>query len=198
MHPTTTIPSPLAQATLTAPIPAGDDTTLVQQAQKDPAAFDTLYRRHVHRVYRYLVVRLGSHQDAQALTAQTFQTALATLRRYPGQGTVAGWLLGIARQKAANHLYGRGWQPERTTADDLMSLTEWPDPANSIAQLAGKLQMLSADRAEALSLRLFGNLEMGEIARLLGKNEEAVRLLVHSGLLDLQRHLKPTQEAAPC
>jgi RNA polymerase sigma-70 factor (ECF subfamily) len=196
MLPTPTIPTYQAMPALVAPGTADDDTPLVKQAQKDPAAFDSLYRQHVHRVYRYLVVRLGSHQDAQALTAQTFQTALATIRRYPSQGTFAGWLLGIARQKAANHIYGKGWkpdwQPEREPADNLAGRAE------SIEQIAGTLQMLPADRAEALSLRLFGNLEMGEIARLLGKNEDTARLLVHGGLLDLQNHLKPAQEPVPC
>ena len=121
---------------------------------------------------------------------------LATIRRYPDQGTFAAWLLGIARQKAANHIYRKGWQLEREPADPFAGLGELDGRAESVEQIAGKLQMLPADRAEALSLRLFGDLEMAEIARLMGQREEAVRLLVHSGLLDLQSHLKPSQEAA--
>ena len=110
MLPTPTVPSSQAMAILVAPGAADEDAVLVKQAQKDLSAFDGLYRRHVHRVYRYLVVRVGNRQDAQALTTQTFQTALATIRRFPDQGTFAAWLLGIARQKAANHIYRKGWQ----------------------------------------------------------------------------------------
>ena len=190
MLPTPTISPYQAMANRVAPATADEDSALVRQTQKDLSAFDGLYHRHVHRVYRYLVVRVGDRQDAQALTAQTFQTALATIRHYPNQGTFAAWLLGIARQKAANHLYGKGWQPERAAAAPLTGRTE------TVELVAGKLQMLPADRAEALALRLFGNLEMDEIARLMGKREDAVRLLVHGGLLDLQSHLTPAQEAA--
>jgi RNA polymerase sigma-70 factor, ECF subfamily len=196
MLPTPTISSSQAMTALVVPGAADEDAVLVKQAQKDLSAFDSLYRRHVHRVYRYLVVRVGNRQDAQVLTAQTFQTAQATIRRYPGEGTFAAWLLGIARQKAANHIYGKGWHPERKAADSFTSLDERTGRAESVELLAGILQMLPADRAEALVLRLFGDLEMGEIARLMGKQEEAVRLLVHGGLLDLQSHLKPSQEAA--
>ena len=195
MLPTPTISLYQAMATRVAPA-ADEDSALVRQTQKDLSAFDGLYRRHVHRVYRYLVVRLGNRQDAQALTAQTFQTALATIRRYPNQGTFAAWLLGIARQKAANHLYGKGWQPERAAAAPLTGLDIFTGRAETVELVAGKLQMLPADRAEALALRLFGNLEMDEIARLMGKREDAVRLLVHGGLLDLQSHLTPAPEAA--
>jgi RNA polymerase sigma-70 factor (ECF subfamily) len=193
MFPTPTLSSPPAIGSLAAPAAADEDAPLVQQAQKNLWAFDSLYQRHVHRVYRYLLVRLGSQHEAQLLTAQTFQTAQATIRRYPGQGTFAGWLLGIARQQVANHIYRRGWQPEQELSNNLATFDKQNGRAESAELVADKLQRLPADRAEALALRLFGGLEMGEIARLMVKQEDAVRLLVHNGLLDLQCHLQPSQ-----
>ncbi|MDY7078178.1 MAG: sigma factor [Chloroflexota bacterium] len=52
--------------------PTGDDETLAREATENPAAFAELYRRHLSRVYRYLLVRVGDVHDAQDLTAQTF------------------------------------------------------------------------------------------------------------------------------
>ena len=64
-----------------------------------------------------------------------------------------------------------------------------------IEAVTQKLQTLSPDRAEVISLRLFGGLDIPEIARLMRKQEPAVRMLLHRGLQDLQTRLNPNQEA---
>ncbi|HUM72298.1 MAG TPA: sigma factor-like helix-turn-helix DNA-binding protein [Chloroflexota bacterium] len=58
--------------------------------------------------------------------------------------------------------------------------------------VARKLQTIAPDRAEAISLRLIAGLEVAEVARLMDKNEPAVRMLLHRGLRDLQAQLYPT------
>ncbi|MCB8991483.1 MAG: hypothetical protein H6665_12720, partial [Ardenticatenaceae bacterium] len=63
-----------------------------------------------------------------------------------------------------------------------------------IERVARKLQTIAPDRAEALSLRLFAGLEVSEIARLMEKNEAAVRMLVFRGLRDLQAQLNGLRE----
>ncbi len=63
-----------------------------------------------------------------------------------------------------------------------------------IERVASKLKTLAPDRAEVLSLRLFGGLEVAEIAQLLGKSEASVRMLVYRGLRDLKDQLNPDGE----
>ncbi|MCA9921921.1 MAG: hypothetical protein KC421_06110, partial [Anaerolineales bacterium] len=94
----------------------------------------------------------------------------------------------------------------RRPEEDLETAVSIPDTGNNtealvtqqlqIAQVAEKLRTLAPDRAEALSLRLFGGLEVPEIAHLMGKQEAAVRMLVFRGLRDLQARLNPTVEEA--
>jgi hypothetical protein len=36
---------------------AGDDEALAREARENPTAFAGLYRRHVNRVYRYLLIQ---------------------------------------------------------------------------------------------------------------------------------------------
>ncbi len=169
------------------------DELLVRAAQDDPAVFAELYRRHVDRVYRSLVGRLGDADLAQDLTAQTFLAALEGLRDYRGEGAFAAWLLRIARNKAMDH-----FRRTRRTVP-LEAVADMADPAPSpddvaarrldLAQVAHAFHTLTVERAEAVGLRVFGGLSMAEVGRVMGKSEAAVKMLVQRGLRDLQTQL---------
>ncbi|WP_420641094.1 RNA polymerase sigma factor [Candidatus Leptofilum sp.] len=182
-----------------APVTVEDDRALVQAARAELRAFNELYERHVMRVYRYLLVRVGNVADAEDLTSQTFLVAMENLDKYRGERPFLAWLFGIARHKVADKY--RQQKPELMleAAGELVDTQEAPDSVVSqklqIEAVAEKLQTLSPDRAEAISLRLFGGLGIPEIARLMHKQEPAVRMLLHRGLQDLQTRLNPNQEA---
>jgi RNA polymerase sigma-70 factor, ECF subfamily len=170
-----------------------DDATLLRRARQDEAAYSTLYRRHLHSVYRYLLARTGNEQDAQDLTSQTFLAAWESSHRYRGEGPVRAWLLRIAWHKLNDHWrQHRPWLP-------LEAASEVGDPGSPPEELIGRklriervaaaLRALSPDRAEALSLRLFGGLRVAEVATVMGKSEAAVRMLLHRGLNDLEERL---------
>jgi len=177
-----------------------EDEQLVQQARQTPSQFALLYDRHVTGVYRYLLARVGNLQDAEDLTSQTFLDALENLHRYWGTGDFRAWLFRIARNKAIDHYRKHRrdvWLMEDNDfADDGI---EAPDAAAeqsmALAAVIRQLRNLSPDRAEVISLRLFAELEIKEIAVTLNKPETAVRMLLHRGIRDLQNRINPaTQE----
>ena len=127
----------------------------------------------MNRVYRYLLVRAGDVHDAQDLTAQTFLAALEGIAGYRGRGDFAAWLLGIARRKAADHLPDPNPLPNAVAEQRLR-----------LERVTRALRGLSPDRAEALSLRVFGGLDAAEVGRVMGKSEAAVRMLVHQAVRD--------------
>ncbi len=174
-----------------------DDDALVTRAVCDPDAFAALYRRHLHRVYSYLVAKVGNVHDAEDLTAQTFIAALEDLPQYESRGKFAAWLLSIARHKALNHLRGDGrFAP-------LEVVESWPHAAplpeetveqrQAMDEVASTLQTLSSDRAEALVLRIFGELSLAEVAAVMGRSEAACKMLVHRALQDLRQRLLKEQ-----
>ena len=200
------VPVPTAPLWLTisallteAPATIEDDRALVQAARTDLRAFNGLYERHVTRVYRYLLVRVGNVADAEDLTSQTFLVAMENLDKYRGERPFLAWLFGIARHKVADKYRRQKPEVMLETAGDLVDTQEAPDTLVSqklqIEAVAQKLQTLSPDRAEAISLRLFRGLDIPEIARLMRRQEPAVRMLLHRGLQDLQTRLDPNQEA---
>lgn len=65
--------------------------------QGDRDAFRQLYDRYMSLVFRYVAVRLGSEQDAEDVTADTFINAWQSFSSFEWRGiSVGSWLLRIA------------------------------------------------------------------------------------------------------
>jgi RNA polymerase sigma factor (sigma-70 family) len=77
--------------------PRGDDA-LVAAAVETPEAFGLLYGRYAARVFRYVLSRTGSRDEAADLTQLTFARAFKALPRFrPGRTPFVAWLFRIAR-----------------------------------------------------------------------------------------------------
>ena len=170
-----------------------DDGALARAAQDDRKAFDALYRRYVDQVYRYCYSHVSSHLDAEDLTAQTFLAALQSLPSYSGQGSFAAWLFSIARHKCADHhrwTYANPREPLDASygLEDQASV----DPErralmSSVRDCVRRaLGALTQDRREALQLRFWGGLKHQEVASVMERSEDAVKMLVWRGIRDLR------------
>ncbi len=175
------------------------DDALVLAARHDPDAFAELYRRHLERVYRYALARVGDMQGAEELTAQTFLAAFEGIATYRGRGEFVAWLLSIARHKVADHFRRRRETVSLEVVTDVAHPGPLPEQVIAeqlrMEQVARALQTLSPDRAEALALRVFTGLSAAEVGKVMGKSEAAVKMLVHRALRDLQQRLAWTTEA---
>src|SRR4051812_40517014 len=90
-----------------ASIGSDPDTAIALRARNDPEAFGLLYRRYVHPLVSYFLVRTGNREDAEDLTSQVFERAYRALPRFKGgQGTVRSWLFAIAHNLAVSHYRG--------------------------------------------------------------------------------------------
>jgi RNA polymerase sigma-70 factor (ECF subfamily) len=172
---------------------AESDSALAQAAAESPAAFAKLYRRHLERVYGYLLARVGNVQDAQDLTSQTFIAAWEGIGAFGNRGSFMAWLFGIARHKLHDH-----FRRQKFTLP-LEAAEQAPHPGSPLDKVVGRqlqmeqlalaLRAISPDRAEALAWRVFGGLSTAEVGLVMGKSEAAVRMLVHRAVRDLQERL---------
>lgn len=169
-----------------------DEDQLVLSAKKDPRAFDALYRCYLQPVYRYLYSRLGSAEDAEDAAAQTFLNAFEGFDRYRHDGHFAAWLFSIARRKSAD-IFRRSGRQE--PLDDSL-LADGEDLLTGVMQLerAGRLKSLlaslPADEIELLRLRFAAGLNFAEIARVLERNEDAVKKSLYRLLGRLQERME--------
>jgi RNA polymerase sigma-70 factor (ECF subfamily) len=172
-----------------------EEAAIVRAAQSDPAAFAPLYARYHARVYRYLLARTASAEEAADLTQQSFVQALDALPRYRERGLpFAAWLFRIARNAATS-----AQRQRRPTVDWELLPEAWrassaDDPEQAVLRqerldhLRALLATLTADERELLALRFAGGLSAREIAPLVGKREGAVKRRLTRIIQRLREH----------
>jgi RNA polymerase sigma-70 factor, ECF subfamily len=176
-----------------------DEAELVAAAQRDPAEFGPLYERYVDQIYRFAYRRTGSHADAEDVTAQTFQQALAALPSYEWRGLPFGaWLYRIA----SNVINRRGRTSSReVTVEDVSIYSRFDDfadedPADAVSrssdadELINAIRTLPIDQQRALILKFSRGMKNREIGEALGRSEGAVKQLIHRAMVNLRATLE--------
>ena len=177
---------------------APDEEALVAAAQRDPRAFGPLYELYVDRIYRYAYRRVGTHHEAEDITAQTFQQALQALPAYEWRGLPFGaWLFRIA----GNIINRRGRTSGREVAvEDVTVFSGYEemddDPADQVwrgeqaAELSELVRKLPPDQQRVLVLKFSHGMKNREIGDLMGRSEGAVKQLVHRALVTLRASME--------
>jgi len=165
------------------PIPAGalDESELIRAARADPGAFQAIYERYADRVYRYLLTRSRSPDDAADLLQQVFLRAMDALSQYrPEKGPFVAWLFGIARNAATD--FQRRSRPtvswDMVPESFLAGRTDLEAEVlrrDDLARLAALVGTLDPARRELLVLRFVAGLTVPEIAAVIGKREAATK-----------------------
>lgn len=186
------------------PVPGSSDVVdegaLVAAAKRDPREFGPLYELYVDRIYRFAYRRVGTHHEAEDITAQTFQQALQALPAYEWRGLPFGaWLFRIA----GNIINRRGRTSGREVAvEDVTMFSGYEetddDPADlawrseQAGELAEKIQRLPPDQQRVLVLKFSHGMKNREIGDLMGRSEGAIKQLVHRALVSLRASMERT------
>jgi RNA polymerase sigma-70 factor, ECF subfamily len=165
-----------------------DEKLLIETAQRDPRHFADLYRLHFDRVYAYVARRVATRSDAQDLTAEVFQQALASLRRFEWRGIpFAAWPYRIAANAVADHHH-------RTVRD--RNVPPNPEPGREEQESAERrvslyraVRDLPADQRRVIEMRFAEDRTVAEIAQVLGRSEGAVKQLQFRALGSLRARL---------
>ena len=171
-----------------------DEAALVAAAQRDPQAFGPLYELYVDRIYRYAYRRVGTHHEAEDITAQTFQQALQALPAYQWRGLPFGaWLFRIAGNLINRRGRGSG---REIPVEDVTVLRGFDDADDDPADLAWRaeeagelvqlLKRLPPDQQRVLVLKFAHGLKNREIGDQMGRSEGAIKQLVHRALVSLR------------
>lgn len=169
---------------------------LVRDSQRgDPAAFESLVRRHQHMIHALLWRMTGSVQDAEDLAQETFLRAWEQLPGFRGQAKFSTWLCRIAvnaclhwRQREARRHNAFERYAEQTAPD-----TSPAGSANADADLSRRvhaaLLKLPAKQRAAIVLTVYEGLNHAEAARALGCSETTVSWRIFTARRKLKRWL---------
>jgi len=168
---------------------------LIERAQEERAAFGELYERYVDAIHSFAYHHTGSAQQAEEITAETFERALRHLPGYRWRGVPYGALLyRIAasvislQRRRAPWLELPSYQPSLDSGPEEAALGAERD-----RRLRAALASLPVDQRTVLLLRFEGGLRNLEIARAIGRSEGAVKALTFRAVTALRLRLRPEE-----
>jgi RNA polymerase sigma-70 factor (ECF subfamily) len=173
--------------------------------RRDPELLDVLIEQYQYRLFRYLLYITGNRERAEDFFQETWIRVLERGHQYDGRSKFEAWLFSIARNMVID------WQRQKK-AQSLDALTNPdegapmefadhdPSPLHlllsqeSEGTVQASLEKLPAIHREVLLLRFQEELNLAEIATVLGAPLSTVKSRLYRGLEDLRGLL--TGEAA--
>jgi RNA polymerase sigma-70 factor (ECF subfamily) len=104
-----------------------DEITVARARAGDESALEALFRRFETPVYTLARRLTGSTHDAEDVLQETFLEVVRSIRRFRGDGSLAGWIRKVAASKAFMRLRRRSSRGEEELPDDLAD-PAWASP----------------------------------------------------------------------
>jgi RNA polymerase sigma-70 factor (ECF subfamily) len=186
-----------ALSTLSRVALADDASQLARAAAGDETALAALYDGHSRMVYSLALRIVGDEADAEEVVQEVFTQAWRQAGRYDHtRGTVAGWLMNMARTRAIDRLRARRARPDVGVApiDESTRDHRAPaiDPADALAaedaarRVREALRQLPFVQRLAIELAYFEGLTQSQIAERLEEPLGTIKTRIRVGLLKLR------------
>jgi RNA polymerase sigma-70 factor (ECF subfamily) len=175
---------------------AGEEELVRQAIEGDTEAFGRLYSLYLDAIYRFLYFRVGRSTVAEDLTEKVFLKAWTSIGSYQQQGVrFSSWLYRIARNVAID--YHRVTRSHVVLRDEFPTLAEEDDLSplqlvlrrEEVEELQRAISQLPEEQKQVLTLRFVEGLSHAQVSEILGKTEEASRVIQHRALAALNRIL---------
>jgi len=171
---------------------------LARDAQSgDTEAFGKLYDATFDAVYKFFNFRVKNPADAQDLTSQLYLEAWKNLKRFNPDRSFMAWILGSARFRLIDH-----YRRQKRNAP-LSAVMDQADTTDIEAETATSLEnqaireailKLSEPYRTVIQLKYISELEYPEIAQIMGKTENNLRVIVNRGLTRLRKIIEQDEE----
>src|SRR5689334_22548093 len=169
------------------------DAALADSARGDEAALTLVYRELNPRLLRYLRHHAGP--VAEDLASEVWLALAPQLDGSPGTfEQLRSLMFSIAHRRVVDEYRRRGRTPARAPFEDALQLADGADPETiAVEQLTAQgavetlVCRLPVDQAEIVLLRVLGDLDVEQVAEIVGKSKGAVRVAQHRALQRLQQ-----------
>ena len=163
-------------------------------------AFERLYERHVHDVYRYAAGMLGATADAEDVTQTTFLNAYRAFKQGTRPEKPKPWLITIAHNVCRQRFRQAQRRPHEVEFDERFGEgTEDDISTPSAEDLRRALSQLAPNQRAAIVMRELEGSSYAEIAEVLGISVSALETVLFRARRALREQLEEQltcQEAA--
>gem|GEM_PF-324188 len=170
-----------------------DDQKLVQRAQENPVYFDQIYKKYHEPISQYFYFRTGENvQIAEDLTQETFYKALQYLEMFqPMNASYLTYLMRIAHNLLVNYYRRIQTLPLEGFENTFLVTPKEEKEDLWMMELVWKVAAtLQENEQKVLHMKYKDELSVKEIADLLGKTENAVKLHLSRGRKNLKKRLE--------
>ena len=159
---------------------------LIEAAQKDPKRFADLYEANFERIYAFIVRRVQDRHEAEDLTSEVFQHALANLSKFEWRGVpFAVWLYRIASNAMADRWRKVSKQRHDTVSEEDLDQSNWQEIERRAA-LFQLVDSLPEDQRSIIVKRFVEQKSIRDIALEFGRSEGAIKQLQFRALENLR------------
>jgi RNA polymerase sigma-70 factor, ECF subfamily len=173
----------------------GDAALMRRIADGDETALAAVYDRYARLVYSVAFRVLRSADLAEEVSQDIFYQLWRTAPAFnPSRGSLGGWLLVCARNRAISRLRGRAVEPaelREQTAVLTVNLEDDLTQAQQISRVRAALEKMQPAQRQALELAYFEGLTHTEIARQTGEPLGTVKTRLRAAVDFLKRALNP-------
>ena len=158
--------------------------------------FQQIYEDYSDMIFRYLLMQVNDHQQAEDLTQETFIKAYRNKDGFENRSSVYTWLYAIARNVSYDEyrknrplaflpdFFARQPEPEKLTVEERAVIGD--EAAALYEELAG----LKQNHKEVINLRYIQELSTAETAEVLGWSESKVKSVLFRALPALRSQME--------
>ena len=157
--------------------------------------FSKIYDRYIDKIYRFIFFKVNSQEIAQDLTSETFLKTWESFKNGNKIENPQAYLYKTARNLVIDFYREKG-KVQIVSADNPLI----PDPApnleekamlsSDLDQIRQALTELNDDYQNVIIWYYLDDLSISEISQMLGRTDDATRVLLHRALKTLKEKLK--------
>ncbi len=167
------------------------DQQLIAAAKQDPRLYEEIYKKYSEKIFNYFWYRVGHNQElAEDLMQETFLRAFMHLPKFRQRSySYLTYLLTIARHVLVSH-----WRKQRSfiSLEELVDvpaeITRTVEQKIAAEKLWRAVQQLTANERDALLLYYREGIPIKEIAKIMNKTQNAVKIYLSRARKKLKQH----------
>jgi RNA polymerase sigma factor (sigma-70 family) len=165
-----------------------DTDTIAQVLGGDQNAYAILVEKYKNYVFTIVLRYIKSREDAEEVAQDVFVKAYRSLADFKGTAKFSTWLYTVTTTTCITFLRKKKLEVHSLDNERVFEVADRPDSGMGANQIEQKskvnmvneaIAMLSADDAQVITLFYKGEQTLDEIAQILGKETNAVKVQLH-------------------
>jgi len=178
-----------------------EDQLIIKAISGDKEAFGHLYDNYFMQIFKYLLIRTNTKEDAEDMTEIVFMKAWEHLPNFgekKKERNFHAWLFRIAHNTLIDRYRTKKESLSLESALQIKSTNAEPEKIvlqnEKVKMIRKAIKMLDEISREVIMSRFFGGLSHKETAQLVGVNENNVRIIQYRALKKLNILLREQNE----